>query len=231
MSADSKITAARAFVRSLNILLKLSRLYGFDHDRSKAQFITAWDELRAAMPHGSESGLLLGSTNGQLLLDGVPLGNSAVEHSFAQLLTAAGVASLLFTPKITQDDLSRFVNGFPAGGAKPSDLAAQLKAALSGVTGIRINEIRFVAEDAAFSDVRTAANLTARTLGVGDNDLKDWLTDPQKLLQLIAAAQGSRGSSSGGTGSGSSEGIGGSVYSGEPLADIVREMPGGGVEH
>src|SRR5580658_7501453 len=165
MSADSKITAARAFVRSLNILLKLTRLYGFDHDRTSAQFATAWEELRTAMPHGSESGLLLGATNGLLLLDGAPLGGSPQERSFSQLLTAAGVASLLFSPKVTQDELSRFVRGFPSGGAKPADLSAQLKAAISGVTGIRINEVRFVAEDAGFSDVRSAAQLTARTLG------------------------------------------------------------------
>jgi hypothetical protein len=221
MSADSKVTAARAFVRSLNILLKFTRLYGFDHARTNEQFLTAWDELRAAMPHGSETGLLLGSANGQLLLDGMPLSNSPQERSFAQLLTAAGVASLLFSPQVTQDELSRFVRGFPSGGAKPADLSAQLKAAISGVTGIRINEVRFVAEDAAFSDVRSAANLTARTLGVGNNDLKDWLTDPQKLLQLIAAAQGANASAPGGS---SAEG-----YSGEPLADIIRESSGAGV--
>jgi hypothetical protein len=221
MSVDSKVTSARAFVRSLNILLKFTRLYGFDHARTNEQFLTAWDELRAAMPHGTETGLLLGSVNGQLLLDGMPLSNSPQERSFAQLLTAAGVASLLFSPKVTQDELSRFVSGFPSGGAKPADLSAQLKAAISGVTGIRINEVRFVAEDAAFSDVRSAANLTARTLGVGNNDLKDWLTDPQKLLQLIAAAQGANSSHSGGS---PFEG-----YSGEPLADIVRESSGAGV--
>ncbi len=221
MNADSKVTAARAFVRSLNILLKFTRLYGFDHARTNEQFVTAWDELRAAMPHGSETGLLLGSANGQLLLDGMPLSNSPQERSFAQLLTAAGVASLLFSPKVTQDELSRFTRGFPSGGAKPADLSAQLKAAISGVNGIRINEIRFVAEDAAFSDVRSAAQLTARTLGVGNNDLKDWLTDPQKLLQLIAAAQGANSSPSSGS---PSEG-----YSGEPLADIIRESSGAGV--
>jgi hypothetical protein len=221
MTADSKVTAARAFVRSLNILLKFTRLYGFEHAHTNEQFATAWDELRTAMPHGSETGLLLGSANGQLLLDGIPFAGSPQERSFAQLLTAAGVASLLFSPKITQDDLSRFVRGFPSGGARPADLSAQLKAAISGVTGIRINEVRFVAEDAAFSDVRSAAQLTARTLGVGNNDLKDWLTDPQKLLQLIAAAQGANSSSSVGP---EHEG-----YSGEPLADIIRESSGAGV--
>jgi hypothetical protein len=225
MNADSKITSARAFVRSLNILLKFSRLYGFDHDRTTEQFNIAWDELRAAIPHSSSTGLLLGSADSQLLLDGVPLGGSPIERSFAQLLTAAGVGSLLFTPKITQDELSRFVRGFPAGGAKPSDLVAQLRASLSGVTGIRVNEIRFVAEDPAFSDVRSAAQLTARTLGVGSNDLKDWLTDPQKLLQLIAAAQGANSSGSGNGGnSGNSGGTGssnGGGYSGEPL-EVIR---------
>ncbi len=220
MNAHNKVTAARAFVRSLNILLKLTRLYGFDHARANAQFATAWDELGAAIPHGSATGLLLGAAEGQLLLDGMPLGGSPVERSFAQLLTAAGVASLLFTPRVTQDELSRFVCGFPAGGAKPSDLAAQLKAALSGATGIRVNEIRFVAEDASFSDVRTAAQLTARTLGVGSNDLKDWLTDPQKLLQLIAAAQGANSAPSGG--------LSGEGYSGAPIAEVIHEAPGAG---
>jgi hypothetical protein len=236
MHVDSKITSARAFVRSLNILLKFSRLYGFDHDRTTEQFNIAWDELRAAIPHSSSTGLLLGSADSQLLLDGVPLGSSAIERSFAQLLTAAGVGSILFTPKITQDELSRFVRGFPAGGAKPSDLAAQLKASLSGATGIRVNEIRFVAEDPAFSDVRSAAQLTARTLGVGSNDLKDWLTDPQKLLQLIAAAQGANSSPSGNSGNSSGSGNEGGAgssngggYSGEPIAEVIHEVPGAGV--
>jgi hypothetical protein len=230
MNVDSKVTSARAFVRSLNILLKFSRLYGFDHDRTNEQFVIAWDELRTAIPHSSSTGLLLGSADSQLLLDGVPLGSSPIERSFAQLLTAAGVGSLLFTPKITQDELSRFVRGFPAGGAKPSDLAAQLKASLSGATGIRVNEIRFVAEDPAFSEVRTAAQLTARTLGVGSNDLKDWLTDPQKLLQLIAAAQGANSASSGNeSNGGNASSTNGRGYSGEPIAEIIRESTGAGV--
>ena len=41
--------AARAFVRSLNILLKFARLYEFGHVRTAAQFDTTWDELRQAL--------------------------------------------------------------------------------------------------------------------------------------------------------------------------------------
>ena len=40
--------AARAFVRSLNILLKYSRLYGLEHQRTQAQSSVAWKELSGA---------------------------------------------------------------------------------------------------------------------------------------------------------------------------------------
>jgi hypothetical protein len=199
MIVDAKVTSARAFVRSLNILLKFARLYGFDHARTAAQFSTAWDELRAAMPQGSETGMLLGAAGDQLLLDGIPMGGSPGERSFAQLLNAAGVASIQFTPGVTKDELSRMIRGFPLPGIKPSEMTAQLKEALTGTTGIRVNEVRFVAEDPSYSGVRTAAALTAKALGVGSEHLKEWLTDPQKLLELIAAAEGSH-SGSGGSG-------------------------------
>ena len=123
--------AARAFVRSLNILLKFARLYEFGHVRTAAQFETAWKELRAALDEGGETGLLLGASGAQLLLDGVPLGAAAAEKSFAQLLTSSGIASIHFSPGTTQASFSRFAKGFPSGNAKPSSLAEQLKAALS----------------------------------------------------------------------------------------------------
>ena len=44
------------------------------------------------------NGLLLGATGTQLLLDGVPLEGSPAEKQFAQLLSAAGLASLQFQP-------------------------------------------------------------------------------------------------------------------------------------
>src|ERR1700733_1174971 len=100
--ADPKTTAGRAFVRSLNILLKFARLYGYDHTRTMEMMDVAWRELMAAMPIGSESGLLLGASGSQLLLDGVPLEGAPAERQFAQLLSAAGVASVQFFPIITK---------------------------------------------------------------------------------------------------------------------------------
>src|SRR6516225_1106720 len=118
--ADPKTTAARAFVRSLNILLRLARLYGYEHSRTSEQLKIAWKELRAAIPFGTEAGLLLAATGAQLLLDGVPLEGSPAEKQFAQLLSAAGLASVQFTSRITEEELSRFTHAFPTGKAKPS---------------------------------------------------------------------------------------------------------------
>jgi hypothetical protein len=201
MATDNKTAAARAFVRSLNILLKFARLYGFDHVRTSAQFQTAWSELRAAVPEYSNTGLLLGAASGQLLVDGAPLDATATERSFAQLLTAAGIASLHFAPNVSQVDLSCLARAFPTGNAKSSVVAEQLKSALAGCVGIKLNEVRFVAEDSSFAEVRSSANLAAKALGADADKFRAWLNDPQKLLQMIAAAEGSHlGPGAGGSG-------------------------------
>ena len=207
-AADPKLTAGRAFVRSLNILLKFARLYGFDHVRTTELLDVAFRELRAAIPEGTEAGLLLGATGSQLLLDGVPLEGSPAEKQFAALLSAAGLASVQFFPTITADELNLFARAFPTGKAKPSELAEQLKATLSGALGVRINEICFVATDSRFRDANRAAQLAAATLGDDQDEFKRWLNDPQKLLEMIAAAQGARSGDGNGPGFGSGAGSG-----------------------
>lgn len=194
MKSDPKTAAGRAFVRSLNILLKYARLYGYEHARTVEQLNIAFDELRTAIPLGSEGGLLLGATGSQLLLDGVPLEGAPAEKQFAQLLSSAGLASVQFFNNITKDELARFALAFPAGKIKPSELAQQLKAALAGMRGISINEICFVATDSRLKQSTIAAQLATASLGNDQEHVKEWLNDPKKLLELIAAAQGSKGS-------------------------------------
>ena len=208
MSGETR-ASARAFVRTLNILLKFARLYEFGHVRTMAQFETAWKELHAALNEGGETGLLLGASGSQILLDGVPLGGAAAEKSFAQLLTTSGIASIHFSPSTTQASFSRFVRAFPSGNAKPSSLAEQLKTALAGDTSIKINEIRFVAEDSSVAGIKVAAQLTAKMLGGQTDKFKDFFEDPQKMLQLILAAESNRGGSGGGSGGGPGFGGGG----------------------
>jgi hypothetical protein len=193
--------SAVSFVHSLNILVKYSRMYGFDHKRTESAFETTWKELQAALPVVGSGGLLLGVNGSRLLLDGLPLETGQAERSFAQLLSAAGLASIHFAPDVTDEDLARLVRAFALGGSKAQDLSKQIKESLGGNerSRIRVNEVKFVAADPLTGDISVAAQIAAQTLGP---EFKDWLNDPQKLLQLIAASEGAnRGGGAGSPGS------------------------------
>ena len=193
---------ARSFVRSLNILLKFARLYEFGHAKTSQQFETTWKELRNALDDSSGGGVLLGASGTQILLDGVPLGSAAGERSFAQLLTSSGIASIHFSPTLTQPQFARFVRAFPSGNAKPSSLAEQLKSALAGETSIKVNEIRYVAEDSSVAGIKVAAQLTQKVLGAAGDKFRDFFEDPNKMLQMILAAESMRSGGGGGGGGG-----------------------------
>ena len=167
-----------------------------NHKRTEGQFQIAWNELQQALPKSGDTGFLLGVSDNKLLLDGIPLEAGQAERSFAQLLTAAGLSSILFSNKVTLEDFTRLVRAFAMGGSKAQDFAKQLKETIGDNknSSIRINEVKFVAADPATGEISMAAQLAAQALGP---EAKAWLNDPQKLLQLIAAAQGA---SSGGSG-------------------------------
>ena len=204
--------SARSFLHSLNILIKYTRLYGVNHKRTEGQFQTAWSELQQALPKGGDTGFLLGVSDNKLLLDGIPLETGQAERSFAQLLTAAGLSSILFSNKVTLDDFTRLVRAFAMGGSKAQDFAKQIKETLGDNkdSSIRINEVKFVAADPTTGEYSIAAQLAAQALGP---EFKQWLNDPQKLLQLIAAAQGASN---------------GGVAGGAPLGSVPSiPIPGG----
>src|SRR5580698_7766871 len=126
MQSDPTIPNARAFVRSLNVLLKYARLYGLEHSRSAGQFDSAWSELRVAVTAAGTGGLLLGASGSQLLLDGVPLESSPAERSFADFLNASGVASIGFLPRVERAEFSNLVKCFMETGPKAGTLADRL---------------------------------------------------------------------------------------------------------
>src|ERR1700732_1471993 len=220
-NANTRTAASRASVRSLNILLKFARMYDFGHPRTAKQYETAWSELRTALGD-NEAGLLLAVAGDQLLLDGVALESAAAEKSFARMLSAAGIASIHFSPNVAQASLARFVRGFPTGtGAKPQQLVEQLKAALQGDPCIHVNEVCYVPADSSIAKSSVAAHITARTLGMNSEAANELFNDPEKLLQLIVAAEGTTkghggpgGSDPGGTGTGFYAGGGGHVVEG-----------------
>ena len=193
------MASARAFVHSLNILVKYVRLYGFDHKRTEGQFQTTWNELQNGLPSTGDAGFLLGVTGTQLLLDGTPLETGQAERSFAQLLTTAGLASIHFSQRVTKDDFIRLIRAFTVGGSKAQDVAKQIKETFgdSPHATIRINEVKFIAADPSTGEVSIAAQIAAQTLGP---EFKQWLNEPQKLLQLIAAAEGAKNVTGDGTG-------------------------------
>jgi hypothetical protein len=196
-------------VHSLNILIKYARMYGYEHKRTEAQFETTWKELQQGLPSTGDQGFLLGVSDNKLLLDGIPLEAGNAEKSFATLLSTAGLASLHFSKDVTEEDFVRLVRAFTVAGSKAQDVSKQIKEALAGSkqgSTIKINEVKFVAADPLTGDVSIAAQIAAQTLGP---EFRQWLNDPQKLLQLIAAAEGanSGGGGSGGGGKGPSDGV------------------------
>ncbi len=189
-SQGARAASARAFVHSLNILIKYARMYGYEHKRTEAQFEVTWKELQQGLPTTGDAGFLLGVSDNKLLLDGIPLEAGNAEKSFATLLSTAGLASLHFSKGVTEEDFVRLVRAFTVAGSKAQDVSKQIKEALAankqGGT-IKINEVKFVAADPLTGDVSIAAQIAAQTLGP---EFRQWLNDPQKLLQLIAAAEG-----------------------------------------
>ena len=102
----SRSASARSFLHSLNILIKYTRLYGMNHKRTEGQFETAWNELQRPCPKPATRVFVLGVSDNKLLLDGIPLETGQAERSFAQLLNAAGLSSILFSNKVTLEDFT-----------------------------------------------------------------------------------------------------------------------------
>ena len=175
------------------------RLYGFVHKRTEGQFEITWNELQQGLPKDRDGSFLLGVSENRLLLDGIALESGQAEQSFAKLLTTAGLASIQFSNQVTIEDFAQLVKAFSTAGSKAQDVSKQIKDTFGNnkQASIRINEVKFVAADPATGDISIAAQLAAQSLGP---EFKQWLNDPQKLMQLIAAAEGARSGGSRGNG-------------------------------
>jgi hypothetical protein len=193
--------------------VKYVRLYGFNHKRTEGQFEITWKELQLGLPSGKDGNFLLGVSENRLLLDGVALETGQAERSFAQFLNTAGLASIQFSNQVTLDDFAKLIRAFAVGGSKAQDVIKEIKTTFGDnkQATIRINEVKFVAADPSTGEISVAAQIAAQTLGP---EFKEWLNDPQKLLQLIAAAEGSR--------------AGGGVAGGAPLGSVPNVNVGGG---
>jgi hypothetical protein len=142
-------------------------------------------------------------------------------------LTQAGLASISFTSKVTKEEFTELVKAIALAGTKAAEVGARLKAALGDSTrcGIKVNEIRFVAEDPSNPRAAMTAELAAQSLGANPTQVRELMNDPQKLLQMIVAAEGEGKIGPGGAGAGSSGGTGGEVKE-DDVVNVVRLLTG-----
>jgi hypothetical protein len=229
MIETAKTASVRNFLRTLNLLLKAARMYGFDHVRTAEQCKAGWDSLREYLRQ--EGDLKIAVAGAKLLVDGDPLKTNPAESSFAQMLSAAGVSSLHFTAQATEEEFLRLARAFAESGSKFEGLTEKLRAALGGPgNGIRVNEVRFVEADseavAGSAEARVVGELASQALQAESSALREAASDPRKLLALLAAAMGADAhpSGSGATHQGPAHSSGTATDTGRDTAADALEM-------
>jgi PilZ domain-containing protein len=191
-ASDTFVSPTRAFVRSLHVLLKLTRLYGSHHVQTAAQLDEAWNGLKALFGAPGSSGLILGAWKSDLIVNGEPIETTAAERSLAQSMAEADIVSIHFDRELKKPTFARFVRVFTGHGQKPGDLLYRLQSAFGekSNSGIRINEIRYIAADFKLAGMSPAAAAPAQSLPVSDGDASAGI-DPERLIQAISAAEAS----------------------------------------
>src|SRR5487761_998987 len=194
-ASDTLSPVSAAFVHSLNLQLKFARLYGPKHARPLSQRDEAWYGLHAAIGAAGPSGLVLGVSGAEILVDGAIVDSTAAERSLARALASANIASIAFTAELNRESFAQFVRTFSESNVRPSQLIERLRSAIGEgpESGVRINEIRFVTAD--FPDAGSLTRSIAPALPSEGNDGENngSLRDPETLIQLITAATESSG--------------------------------------
>src|SRR5487761_596942 len=108
-ASDTLSPVSAAFVHSLNLQLKFARLYGPKHARTLSQMEEAWYELHAAIGAAGPSGLVLGVSGAEILVDGAIVDSTAAERSLAHALASANITSIAFTPDLNRGSFAQFV--------------------------------------------------------------------------------------------------------------------------
>ena len=104
VSTESTIPNARAFVRSLNVLLKYTRLYGLDHLRSAASLKSAGMSWSRRSGRPVQVACCWGPPDRNFCSMACRSNRPRPRRSFADLLNAAGVASIAFLPSVARDE-------------------------------------------------------------------------------------------------------------------------------
>ncbi|HKW87836.1 MAG TPA: PilZ domain-containing protein [Candidatus Acidoferrales bacterium] len=191
-ASDIFVSPPRVFVRSLHVLLKLTHLYGSHHVQSAAQLEEAWNDLKAAFAASGSPGLTLGAWKSDLIVNGQPVEAGAAESSLAQSMDEAGIVSIHFDRELKKPVFARFVRVFAGNGQRPGDLLSRLQSAFGekSNSGIRINEVRYIAADFKVAGANPNATVPPQPSPHSNGDAPAGL-DPEKLIQAISAAEAS----------------------------------------
>jgi len=101
-------------------------------------------------------------------------------------LSAAGIASLQFTPDTTAADFASLVRGFIFSGSKAKSLGEQLQAALQDCKTIEINRVKFVPEGSAgAANSSISASLASAAFGDHVGQLHAVLNDPASCYRPL----------------------------------------------
>ena len=152
MQSSATTANARAFIRSLNVLLKYCNMYGLEHARAIAQFDATWADLRSAVRGTGDLGLLVGISGSHLLLDSIPLDLSPAELDFAELLNTARVGSIRFMGSVSRAEFQNLVKVFVEGATSEGSLAHRVESQFGYHTKSKIHtsESLFVQEGAGY---------------------------------------------------------------------------------
>ena len=126
MPVASFTANSRAFVRTLNVLLKYARMYGMDHARTAHQFDSAWEELAEAIKAPRAiPGCSWGPLARSYCWTGYPWRRPRRSAAFADLLSTSGVASVAFGKQTEREDFAKFVEAFIEPGAGKAGTLAE----------------------------------------------------------------------------------------------------------
>jgi hypothetical protein len=192
-TSEMSTAAPRVFLRSLNVLLKLTRLYGSHHVQTAAQLDESWNELKTTLEFFGPGGLVIGMWRSDLLVNGEPVDTTAAEQSLAESLSGADIVSLTFTPELKKHTFARFIRVLANQGQKPGELHARLKSAFGtdSANGIRINEIRYVATDLKLAGSEKPVSAVSQSVVKGTGESQESQFSADQLIQLIVSAEAS----------------------------------------
>lgn len=165
------------------------RLYGFDHRRTQAQFEAAWAELQESVPQPKGS-IVFGVDQDQVLVDGTPIEVGQAERGFAHLLNSVSVSSIQFSSGITAKEFEELLRVLALGGSKGQDFPTQIKHLFPEDNArVRVTFAKPAVGEAPAPELNAATQLAVQTLVP---EVKEWLSEPSKLVQLIAVAEGAQ---------------------------------------